>query len=133
MAISTTIISRGWQQCLACIVLHSLFPLLPVGLELLITKGVSIQTLMITTAIYVITIGSLSRSILFFTFTILISVLFSAGFGLVMGGGEVPGYASTATVFVLFVIFLAYSREKYVLHVIEKAECLSFKPKPSDN
>lgn len=133
MAISTTIISRGWQQCLACIALHSLFPLLPLTLELLITESISICTLMITTAIYAITIGSLSRSILFFTFTILISVLFSVGFGLVMGGDEVPDYTSTATVFILFIIFLAYSREKYVLHVIEKAECLNFKPKPSDN
>jgi len=133
MAISTTIISRGWQQCLVCIILHSLFPLLPIGLELLITGDVSIRTLMITTAIYVIIIGSLSRSILFFIFTLLMSVLFSIGFGLVMEGGKVPDYTSTATVFMLFVIFLAYSREKYVLHVIEKAECLNFKPKTSDN
>lgn len=133
MAISTTIISRGWQQCLACIILHSLFPLLPVVLELLITESVTVRTLMITTAIYVITIGSLSRSILFFTITILMSVLFSVGFGLVMEGGKIPGYTSTAAIIILLAIFVSYSREKYVLHVIEKAECLNFKPEPNGN
>jgi hypothetical protein len=133
MAISTTIISRGWQQCLACIILHSLFPLLPVVLELLITESVTVRTLMITTAIYVITIGSLSRSILFFKLTILMSVLFSVGFGLVMGGGKIPSYTSTAAIIILLAIFVSYSREKYVLHVIEKAECLNFKPKPNGN
>ena len=133
MAISTTIISRGWQQCLACIILHSLFPLLPVVLELLITESVTVRTLMITTAIYVITIGSLSRSILFFTITILMSVLFSVGFGLVMEGGKIPSYTSTAAIIILLAIFVSYSREKYVLHVIEKAECLNFKPKSNGN
>jgi hypothetical protein len=61
-----------------------ILPLVPLGLELLITKTITEQSVTLTAAVYSLGIGIASRSAALFSLTIVISFVFSCLFGVVI-------------------------------------------------
>ena len=70
-----------WQHYLVCLLFHLLLPLLPIGIEYFITGYLKTSTLTISAAMYAISIGTSSKSILEFGVCIAGSFIFAVMFG----------------------------------------------------
>jgi len=114
------LVEKYWQEYLLCVLFQLLFPVLPILLEQWITGGISGKSLMLTTAIYSISVGNSSHEKLLFGLAVVISIIFAVNFGIVAGGSDPlykSGLAATVCIFFLFLISLF---EKYAVHVTEK-------------
>lgn len=119
--------SEKLQEYLLCIMFQLLLPLLPLALEFWFKGVISEKSLMISVAIYAISIGSASQNKLLFGFTVIVSIIFSAFFGVVVGGGSSPSHSVEVAEISLVAIFLASALEKYTIHITEETKCWTFK------
>jgi len=115
------------QEYLLCIMFQLVLPLLPVAFELWLKNSLSEKSLMISVAIYAISIGNTSRNKLLFGFSVFISIIFSVCFGIVLGGGASPPNSVLSAEVSLGFIFLASAIERYTIHITEETKCWAFK------
>jgi len=79
-----------------------------------------------TTAIYSITVGNVSKNELLFGISILISVIFSAAFGVAVSGGIIKSGMISAEI-ALVLIFIVAGIERYDVHVRKKEPWWNFR------
>ena len=121
-------IPKNWENFLVCIIFQLCLPLLPLGMEKLLTGDVQASSLTITTAIYAITIGGSSQSLLELTFGIVVGMFFAAIFGFVISGNEL---AELPTRLVSWIFIMAsalfHLPERYNRHVVDREQFFQFK------
>ena len=74
-------IAGPWTSFFVAVQFLLLFPLLPLGAELLFTGKVTISSLTLVTATYAISLATASRNLLFWASSFMFGVIFSALFG----------------------------------------------------
>jgi len=119
-------------QFIACIILHLLIPLIPLLLEHIVIGHLSTKTLTLIAAIYSITIGRTTKNPAQFAIGIVISLIFSACYGLTVQEppASAPHVYSTldyASMAVIFAIFLMHALERYNKHVVDLEPFLTLK------
>ena len=77
-------------------------------------------------AIYPLAIGVTSQSKLMFGITVVISLVFSAFFGLASGGIKLSGLAFKTAYFCLWAVMLIHAFERYNRHVADREPFLEF-------
>lgn len=70
-----------WENYMACICLHMIWPALPILIEWFLTGDISVEATTLTASIYAITIGMSSKSKSQFTISVLISFIFACCYG----------------------------------------------------
>jgi hypothetical protein len=71
------------------------FPLLPLGIEFLLTQTISVQSVSIATTMYLFSIGASSRVKSLFYLMLAASILFSAAYGFLLLHHPVPAGSGT--------------------------------------
>jgi hypothetical protein len=108
-----------WQEYLACVLLHLILPLLPIGIEWYSQSVVKAETLTISTSMYAIAIGVSSIDRALFSFTIVVSITGSAVFGMVIGKTVTLQWLEhTILVIIIIFLFIAHALERYRRHII---------------
>jgi len=106
------------QDYLVCVLLHLMFPLLPLGLEYWITQNVAETSLTLMASVYAISIGLSSSSPLLFAISLTISFIFSFAFGIISAQKSLP-LATELAITSIMAIFLIHAIERYKLHIIK--------------
>ena len=109
-----------------CVILHMLFPFLPLGLELLHTGGIGEGVLVLFASLYGLTIGTSSRSQLLFTISIFAGFFFAVAYGFSLGSGESMSGANTSAMVAIIAIFLVHFCERFNRHVVERRPFFEF-------
>jgi len=134
-------IKEEYSQFIACILLHLLLPLIPLLLEYIVTKSVSTQSLTLIAAIYSISIGRTTKNVAQFAISIVISLIFSACYGITVQSYKTTTESATTTgeivneyaildffaILVILIIFIMHSLERYNKHVLDMVPFLNFK------
>lgn len=129
------------SQFIACILLHLLLPLIPLLLEYIVTKNVSTQSLTLIAAIYSISIGRTTKNVAQFAISIVISLIFSACYGITVQSLKATTNLGVSTentvneyaaldffaISVIVIIFIMHSLERYNKHVLDMVPFLNFK------
>src|SRR5277367_6083227 len=118
--------SKEWQNFFLCVILHLLLPLLPLGIELWQSGQITAKSATIAAAMYAISIGNSSRSRLIFGLGIVISLLFSAAYGIVIASANPLPKSAPASFWAIGCMLLFHEIERYNRHVIEKAPFWEF-------
>lgn len=126
------------EQYLICLVVHLLFPLLPVLLEWGIARRVAADTLYLVAAMYGVTIGMSSRKGLGMVIGVVIGVVFTAFYAVLAhvrviqeaarAAGDLEQHAHAAHVSgplipatAIAFVFLIHAVERYFRHISERA------------
>jgi hypothetical protein len=120
MVNKTRVIPEEWEHFLLCIILHLLFPLLPLVFELWFTGKVSNNALFLSTAMYSVAIGMSSTSRLIFCCCFISGFVFALLNGVALDPSKIPKHAVELALFSLAAIFLTHGTERYNKHVREK-------------
>lgn len=112
-------IPKEIQDYYACILLHLVLPLLPIGLEFLSSHTIATTSLTLIASFYAISIGLSSKSPLQFAIGILICIVFSSVFGMISGQKIAALPIRVFASFSIFVIFVSHAVERYNRHVID--------------
>ena len=109
------------QDYYACIILHLVLPLLPIGLELLSTHTIAATSLTLIASFYAISIGLSSKSPLQFAIGIIICIIFSSIFGMISSqqSNLPPLLIKTFAICSILIIFINHALERYNRHVID--------------
>lgn len=120
--------AKHWQEYILCVLFKLALPLLPLILEAWITGTLSVKSLMISAAIYAISIGNSSRNKLLFGISVMVSIVFSVCFGLVVGGGDnkLPPYGEQLAMVTIIVVFFTAAIEMYTTYITKKYVCWDF-------
>ncbi|ENV36837.1 hypothetical protein F959_01644 [Acinetobacter venetianus RAG-1 = CIP 110063] len=114
-------LNEAWTAFLLCILAHMLLPLLPLGIEWLITNTISDNSITITIAIYAMGIGMSSTNPIIALICILIGFIFSVLYGVTLTASmkdiELNLAISTWSKFALGAIFIPHAIERYNRHV----------------
>lgn len=119
------LIDEHKQEFYLCILFQLFLPLFPLLLELWVSGVISNRSLMISTAIYAISIGNASRHKIIFGICVIISMFFSVGFGAVIGG-VVLKYSMPVALITILSIFTMSVSEKHAVHIRDKVACWDF-------
>ncbi len=115
-----------WQHYLVCLLFHLTLPLLPIGIEYFTTDYLKTSTLTISAAMYAISIGASSKSILEFGGCIVGSIIFAVMFGINSATENFAsveklalwnGTKSSALTFIVL-IFALHAIARYNRHVL---------------
>mgnify|MGYP000350431236 CR=1 FL=1 len=124
-----------YSQFIACVLLHLLIPLIPLLLEYIVVGHLSTKTLTLIAAIYSISIGRTTNNVAQFAISILISLIFSACYGITVkspieeAATTVHAYETLdiAALFVIAAIFILHALERYNKHVLDMVPFLNLK------
>jgi hypothetical protein len=114
------------QQFGLCILLHLLFPVLPLLIERLVLGRVEHKTLFLFLGIYPLAIGISSRSKLLFGLTVVICVIYSIFFGLSVGNLELDPLVIDIGYGCLVALIIIHACERYNRHVADSEPFLEF-------
>ena len=109
-----------WESFGLCLLLHMLFPLLPIIFEYSSTKTISLKSITLAASMYSIAIGVSSRSKLFFGLTLAICVFFAWAFGAISDQSNVSGSFDILARGSIALVFIAHGIERYNIHVIDR-------------
>ncbi len=115
-----------WENYLLSIVLHLLLPLLPIGMECLLTGKVTERSLTLAASMYSISIGVSSKSRLMFGITIMVSLIFAAIFGYVAKVDSSQNAYGPYAVATIVAVFIVHTAERYNRHVVDRAPFFQF-------
>jgi len=143
-----TATSKAVHRFIQCILLNLTLPLLPLGLEYVLTGTVTNESVTLVASMYAITIGVSSKYKTLLAFAIIVSILFTAAYGsLAKERSRTTQSASVSrapsptlddppppddkeedfgvrmkrySIGAIIVIFLIHAGERYVRHVIER-------------
>ncbi|ENP8453063.1 hypothetical protein [Vibrio parahaemolyticus] len=119
-----------WQDYFLCVLLHMVFPFFPLLMERLLTGGIHINSLMLFSAMYPLSIGLSSDSKLLFGCTILISLFFSVAYGVVAASETPLADFEEYSLISLIAIFVIHLLERYNKHVVDRTPFWSFNATP---
>lgn len=127
------------QQYIVCIVMHLVFPLLPILFEYLFLHRIKTSTLTLTTALYSMALGLSSESVLNFFLSIFLGALYFAFYGVtifvnipetleanpsILAGSREDELLSTLlniiTITGLGLVFALHCLERYNMHIIDR-------------
>jgi hypothetical protein len=111
----------SFENFFTCLIFHMLLPLMPIGLEYIISDIISIKSITIAASMYSISIGISSRNFLLFGISIIISIVFAFAFGYVSAYiPSAPGIDQIESI-KLFSILAYYSIAAiFIFHGIER-------------
>jgi len=112
-------IPRHWQQFGLSILWVLMFPALPLLLELGFTGRVRPETLLLTGAIYPVSISASSSSPLLLGISLMVSVLLAVAYGRATVGA-VPPWTMTLAVVSICAVFVVHGLERYNKHVLSR-------------
>lgn len=126
-------IAGPWTSFLVAVQFLLLFPLLPLGAELLFTSKITIASLTLVTATYAISLSMASRNLLFWTSGFMFGVIFSTLFGWASAPGNrfdpayrlgagpsATGGALWGPIAVILCLFTVHLGERFIRHVQKK-------------
>src|SRR5437762_14257115 len=116
---------RTLQTFLACILLHMLLPLLPVGLQAWFTGSVDAKALTLAASMYCIALGISSRNGAFFALTLVLSLGYALMFGM-LGALQPPPHLRGFVAWSLVAVFAWHAVERWGRHVVDRAPFLEF-------
>jgi len=136
-----------WEHFITCILLHLLIPLIPLILELIFTSSLSTKSLTLIAAVYSITIGKSTSSSAQFAISIIISLIFSACYGITVAsqkalemintGAENNNqpinymteiqYLDVISGLAILMIFILHIMERYNKHIVDRIPFLELK------
>jgi hypothetical protein len=122
-----SLFSAHYQEYYLCILFRLVLPILPILFELWIIGSISSKSLMLTTAMYAISIGNASQYKLMFGLTIIIGIIFSMCFGIVASGSIPLLHSEICAKISIVFIFLIASVEKYTMHVTDRIPFWNFR------
>jgi len=113
-------LSKQKQDYYACVILHLILPLLPIGLEFISRGSISAESLTLMASFYAISISLSSKSPFQFALGIMICIIFSSIFGMIANPNHLPPewirYFAGGTIAMIFVF---HAMERYDRHVID--------------
>lgn len=121
-------LSPEWEDFGLCMMFHLLLPLLPLAVEYFAVGKVTGPSVTMASAMYVIAVGSSSKSRLLFGICIVLCILFSVAYGLLhtspspSADQQAIRYSGVA----LTGIFLVHSLERYNRHVVNRTPYWEF-------
>ena len=115
--------SGGWPAFWLCLLLHMLFPLLPLGFELLLTGQITDTAAVLVASTYTITIAITSKGRYSQVFTVVgffCCVVFAAIYGSIASASPTSasyGVFFWAAVITIVAFFVVHAGERYNRHV----------------
>ena len=111
-----------WQQFLVCVLFHFLLPLLPLVALWFMDQHITEQEFLLTAAIYILAIGTSSKSKLILALSIVIAMLFTAACGRhVVANSVIPISEKMLTVIAFVAVIIPHLFERYNRHVVLRA------------
>ncbi|OBX88681.1 hypothetical protein [Haemophilus haemolyticus] len=108
--------NKHWEQLIFCIVLHILFPLIPILVEFFRQEYITEATLVITTSIYCFSLGASSKNLATFAIYLLIGVIFMSMPVTYNKQPEITNYQITS-ILTLIIVSLWHLLERYNRHI----------------
>lgn len=122
-----------WASFFAAVLFLLLFPLLPLGAELLFTRQVAVSSLALVTATYAISLAASSRYLGVWALGLMLGFVFSTIFGWTSAPGtrlgpayrldagpQAPGVALWAPAAMILVVLGIHLWERFIRHVQKK-------------
>lgn len=119
-------IPRHWQQYLSCLAMHIGAPFLPLGLEWLLSGSIDHKALLLFVAMYAMAIGITSSSILAFSLTLLVGLVYCAAYGAAVKGWSSANLEGGVVKIVLGAIILVHALERFNRHVVDRTPFWEF-------
>ena len=123
-------IPNDWQQFILSILYVSIVPLIPLILELWFNGTISDTTLLITTAIFSVTIGASSKNSILFGIGIFCAIIFSSAFGVALklkgSQNNIEG-TSIVCVIVLIILIILNAWDRWNRHMVDQEKFWDFK------
>jgi hypothetical protein len=116
-----------WQQYVTCILFLFLIPLLPlVGLWYM-DQHITEKEFLLTAAIYILAIGTSSKSKLIFALSVVFAILFTTACGRQVDlTGAIPLSEKILAVVAFLAVILPHLLERYNRHVVLRAPFIEF-------
>lgn len=115
-----------WQNFFLSILFRSLMPLLPILLEFIKNGKVNDASVVLSTSMYIITVGITSTDRLMFGLTIIGSIIFAFLYGTLPNTQQVPSFLINISVIVLVFTFILNSLERYNRHCVDRSPIFEF-------
>lgn len=126
-------IAGPWTSYFVAVLFLLLFPLLPLGAELLFTGQVAVSSLVLVTATYAISLATASRYLGVWALGLMLGVVFSTIFGWASAPGTrldpayrldagpaAPGVALWVPAIMILAVFAMHLWERFIRHVQKK-------------
>jgi len=120
------LIPDRWENFLLSILLHMLFPLLPLLFEFWLGGELTPKSLNLMASVYAISIGVSSRSKLLFGLCIAVSFIFSFAFGISSSELDDLKMSKLFSSISIVIIFCIHVIERYNRHIQERDNFLNF-------
>lgn len=109
-----------WEDFISCLLMHMLFPFLPLFIELLLTQSVDRKSLYLFAAMYPVSIGISSYNRLQQQAAFVIGIIFAVVYGVMVGGGPQMQNGEAFAAWSIGAIFLIHLVERYNRHVVDR-------------
>lgn len=122
-----------WQYFLTCILLHLIWPLIPLLLEKLLTGDITEVSIALAAGMYAVGIGLSSRYMFLFFLCLVLGFIYSAIFGFEMAqsleGTSRPGLETEFLAwFGIITVFLIHAGERVKRHLKDEEKYPEFIP-----
>ncbi|MDY5106982.1 MAG: hypothetical protein SPE78_07655 [Actinobacillus minor] len=105
-----------WDKFFLCIFMHMVLPLAPLIIELLLKSGsVSLSSLLISTSMYCLSLGSSSKKTSIFALSLVVALILTALYGGAMHANEEYNSKKIDTFYIYCVLGLFF-----IIHLIER-------------
>lgn len=115
-----------WQHFFGCVVMLMLLPWLPLGIEWLYTDAIAPRTILLFVAMYAMSIGVSSTSILMFIVGVVVGLVYCAGYGGAVGQGKAVTYLVQFGPMCALFIAMMHAIERFNRHVVDRAPFFEF-------
>src|SRR5688500_10558460 len=110
-----------WQEFVLCAIFHFAIPLLPFGMERVLSGHITPETLSVGAAVYVMALGASSRNKALLGISILLGLVYISLFSVLKGGVKPVGLDATSVVWWTMLGFVViHLAERYYRHVVER-------------
>jgi hypothetical protein len=117
-----------WAEFFSCVLMHVTAPFVPLGLEKWLTHSVETKSWCLFVAMYSMSIGISSGSILMYSFTLLIGFVFSCLYGwLSAQPHSLPPYLDETAIAALALVIISHVIERFRRHVLDRAPFWEFR------
>jgi hypothetical protein len=119
-----------WQQYLCCIAMHLLLPFLPILLEKVLTGAIDDKSVILFVAMYAMSIGITSNSVLAFSLTLTVGVIYCAGYGAAVTSNLVATPLKDVAWWVLSAVGILHAFERFNRHIADREPFFEFSRAP---
>lgn len=125
----TSTLLRAWEHYLGALILYIILPLTPLIIERGVANSVSVKSLTLVAAIFTLTVGLSSRSILILIVGVAAGFAFGVAFGFVSGQTNPSSAPIPFAVGSIVAAGVVHAVERFVIHVIDRAPVLEIWPR----